>query len=229
MQQKEYFYIENVYKTFNDFCNEFRIEKIKDSPLFQEAMTHSSASKKKNYERMEFLGDSILNFCIARMLFEALSDKKEGILSKEKSFLCSRKICRLVAKEIKLDTQILTSKRQKFNTDFIIADIVESMLCCIYYEYGIEKVHQIVEKLFYKYINSNNVTDPKMMLQELTQKRYKKLPEYSTLSKQGTEHEPIFTISVKCNKFYAEGNGKNKKEAEKQAAQNMLLLLNGNK
>ena len=215
--------------TFNYFCSKFDINGIQNSPLFQEAMTHSSVSKKQNYERMEFLGDTLLNFCISRMLFEYMPDVKEGLLSKNKSFLCSRKVCRLVAKEINLDTQVLVSKRQQMDIDFILADILESFLCAVYYEFGIEKVHEIVENLFKKYINSNQVLDPKMALQEITQKKYKKLPEYTLISKEGTDDNPIFTVSVSYGKYCSYGSGKNKKSAEKQAAEKMLLLLDNNK
>ena len=216
---------EKTLKTFNDFCLKFGINSIQNSQLFQEAMTHSSVSKKQNYERMEFLGDTLLNFCISRMLFENIPDAKEGELSKNKSFLCSRKVCRLVAEEIKLDTKVLVSKRQKVNIDFILADILESFLCAVYYEFGINKVHEIVENLFKKYISSMHVIDPKMALQEITQKKYKKPPEYTLISKEGTDNSPIFTVSVSYGKYCSYGSGKNKKSAEKQAAEKMLLLL----
>ena len=224
MQQENILQKETL-KTFNDFCSKFDINGIQNSPLFQEAMTHSSVSKKQNYERMEFLGDTLLNFCISRMLFENIPDAKEGELSKNKSFLCSRKVCRLVAEEIKLDTKVLVSKRQKVNIDFILADILESFLCAVYYEFGINKVHEIVENLFKKYISSMHVIDPKMALQEITQKKYKKPPEYTLISKEGTDNSPIFTVSVSYGKYCSYGSGKNKKSAEKQAAEKMLLLL----
>lgn len=211
---------------FYNFCKHFGIQGILKSSLFKEAMTHSSISKKKNYERMEFLGDTILNFCISRMLFEEKKNIKEGELSKKKSFLCSRRVCLLVAKNIGLQEQILASKKQKINIDFILADVVESLLCLIFYEFGIEKVYEIVVSLFSIYMNSDQSIDPKMCLQEITQKRYKQLPVYCLISKEGLEHRPIFKVSASCGNFYTEGIGENKKEAEKHAAEKMISLLN---
>ena len=211
---------------FETFTKHFNLIDVKKMPLFTEAMTHSSVSKKKNYERMEFLGDTLLNFCISRMLFEKFPDAKEGILSKKKSFLCSREICRIVAKEIGLNCEVIISKRQKIDYDVVLADVLESFLCLVYYEYGINKVHEIVEGLFYKFINSKQIIDPKMYLQELTQKKYKQLPKYSLISKEGSEHKPIFKIAVSCQELYAEGVGESKKKAEKQAAKNLLSLIN---
>jgi len=213
---------------FNNFCINFKIDGIKKSPFFKEAMTHSSVSKQVNYERMEFLGDTILNFCISKMLFETMKEAKEDILSKKKSFLCSRKVCHLIAKKIKLDEEVILSKRQKIDVNFVLADIFESLICLIYIEFGMDKVYNIVKILFSEYINSTSCIDPKMHLQEITQKRYKQLPKYSLVTKEGTEHTPIFKVSVECGKFYTEGTGSNKKQAEKQAAKKMLSLLNKN-
>ena len=212
-----------IYSSFEDFCSDFNLKNIKNLNDFEEAMTHSSVSKKKNYERMEFLGDAILNFCISRMIFEKNKNDTEGNLSKKKSFLCSRQVCKIVAKNIKLDSQVIKSKN--VNIETIIADIVESLLCLIYYNFGIDKTYEIVKSLFSKYLNSPKILDQKTRLQEITQKQFKQLPVYSLISKEGSEHEPVFKISISCGNLYAEGVGNSKKKAEKQAAEKMLSLL----
>ena len=94
------------FNDFNDFCEYFDIEKLIESPFFNQAITHSSISKKYCYERLEFLGDTILNFCISKMLFIKDPSLNEGQLSKKKSYLISRKVCRQVSKDIALEKKI---------------------------------------------------------------------------------------------------------------------------
>ena len=213
------------FDNFFQFCNAFKIKNITSSPLFQEAMTHSSLSKKCNYERMEFLGDTLLNFCISKMIFENFPNAKEGEMSKIKSFVISRKVCREVANKIHLYEKIIKSKRQNVDNNVIIADIMESFLCCVYYEYGIIKVYEIVKAIFMDYLKSNNVFDPKMELQEITQKLYKCFPEYKILEKKGTEHNPLFVVQASVLKFSTTASGKNIKEAEKESAKKLIELL----
>jgi len=216
------------FTSFKEFCEYFSIEDVLNKETFKEAITHPSFSKKKNYERMEFLGDTILNFCISRAVFEKFLNKDEGFLSKKKSFLCSRKICGEICKKIKLSEKIIISKHSNVMIDTIAGNVFESFLCCIYYEYGIEKVHQIVEELFEEYINID-ILNPKMYLQEYMQKKYKTLPEYTVISKEGAENSPIFKVLVRCGKNEVEGIGKSKKDAEINGATNMLNLIFNNK
>lgn len=220
-----------LFEDFDNFCNHFKINDIINSEMFKIAMTHSSVSKQHNYERLEFLGDTILNFCVSKMIFEKFSDDQEGSLSRMKSFLISRRVCKKIAKNIKLDTQIVSAStdHQCVDKETILADIVESFLCTVYYQYGLNKAYKIVEKLFYPYINSSETFDTKTKLQEITQKKYKALPDYSLISKTGPEHEPIFKVCVKCSNLYAEGIGKNKKNAEIIAAKNMLDIIKASK
>ena len=213
-----------TFSTFEDFCNYFNISTITQSKLFNDATTHSSLNKIHCYERFEFLGDTILNFCISRMIFENFPEDNEGEMSKKKSFLISRKVAKNIVKNIHIDTKVKFAKNVNFDKDFVIADVLESFLCVVYYEYGLEKVHNIVEELFedYLYEYNNIPTDPKTKLQEYSQKVFKALPVYKIMSKTGTEHEPYFVISVECGGNIEYGEGRNKKLAEKQCAEKML-------
>ena len=220
----------NTFEDFNSFLNYFEIEQILLSPNFEEAITHSSISKKHNYERLEFLGDTILNFCISKMLFETFTNLQEGELSKKKSYLISRKVCRVVAYAIGLDAKIKFLNNHTINIDDILADTLESLICVIYQTYNIEKVYDIIHTLFFQYINNEEIENPKMKLQEYTQKHFNCLPEYQVVKKEGTENEPIFTIEVcidTSKKQYKDiGIGKNKKSAEIDGAKKMIKLLN---
>ncbi len=217
---------QSFFENFEDFCYKFGIEKILTKKSFQEAMTHSSVNKTSCYERMEFLGDTILNFCISQMIFETFQNKREGEMSKIKSFAISRKVCREVAKSIKLDEKVIISRRQPIDKNVILADCVESLICCIYIECGLAKVYEIIDALFSKYLVSNQINDPKMQLQEYTQKHYKCLPQYDLIDKKGTEHKPIFIVSCSFNKFYTEAEGNTKKNAERNCAIKILNQIN---
>ena len=210
------------FNDFNDFCEYFDIEKLIESPFFNQAITHSSISKKHCYERLEFLGDTILNFCVSKMLFIKYPSLYEGQLSKKKSYLISRKVCRQVAKDIALEEKIKYSKKSSIkNVEFLSADVVESIICAVYFEFGIEKTYNIITTLFAPY-DIEDVVDPKMVLQEYAQKKYQTLPQYSILKQEGTENEPVFTAVVVVNQHSSTGIGKTKKNAEKQAAERLL-------
>ena len=209
------------FNDFDDFCSYFHIERIKNNKYFNDALTHSSINKKHSYERLEFLGDTILNFCISRMLFEKYNTAKEGELSKKKMFLISRKTCESISYNIKLDKMVKYLSLSTLNPKSIFSDAVEAILSVIYYEYGIEKTYNIVCELFSQY-DSKDLSDPKMKLQEICQKQYKRLPVYNVIQKEGTEHNPVFKVEVKMNQFSSIGSGGNKKEAEEDAAKNML-------
>lgn len=219
MQQKNF-------KTFDEFCKHFSIESITTTKNFQEAMTHTSVSKNHSYERMEFLGDTILNFCVSQMIFEIFPDKREGEMSKIKSFLISRKVCREIAEKIKLEEKVKVSTRQPIDKKVVLADCIESLICCIYAECGLTKVYEIVKSLFSPYLFSEKITDPKMQLQEYTQKHYKCLPVYNLIEKTGEEHRPVFKVSCSFSKFYNEAEGSTKKEAERNCATKLLKILN---
>lgn len=213
------------FKNFDDFCKYFNVKGLITSQYFNRAITHSSISKKYCYERLEFLGDTILNFCISKMLFIKYPNLDEGQLSKKKSYLISRKVCRQVAKDIGIEEHIKYSKKSSIkNVEFLSADVVESIICAIYFEFGIDKTYNIVCKLFTSY-DVEDIVDPKMILQELSQKKYQVLPQYSIVKQDGTEDEPIFTAIVVVNNHSAIGIGKTKKIAEKQAAEHLLKKL----
>ena len=213
------------FNNFDNFCLYFDIEDLLKSPYFARAITHSSISKKCCYERLEFLGDTILNFCISKMLFTKYPSLNEGQLSKKKSYLISRKVCCQIAKDIALEEKIKYSKKSSIkNIEFLSADVVESIICSIYFEFGMEKTYNIITTLFAPY-DTENIVDTKMILQEYAQKKYQTLPQYSILKQEGTDDEPIFTAIVVVNHYSSTGIGKTKKIAEKQAAENLLKQI----
>lgn len=216
MQQK-------FFDDFIDFCDRFELYDITRSQRFAEAMTHSSVSKKKNYERLEFFGDTILNFCVSQLLFEDFPHDTEGELSEKKSLLISRNVCAKVAKDIHIDKFVKTHPQTAHLVSRCLADIMESFVCIIYLEFGIDKAYEVISFLFEPYLTSaRQYKDAKMELQEYTQKKYGCLPKYTLIDKTGSENAPTFLVQVQVGKYTAEGRGARKKLAEEDAAEKLL-------
>jgi len=203
--------------------------KFKNTNLLIKALTHKSFNSKDNYEKIEFLGDRVLGLVIAKKLLEIYPDEKEGILDKKFASLVNKKTCLEIAKKIELEKYILTfnPKNKKIKIeDKVISDSCEALIGAIYLDKGFTTVEKFILELWENKINESVITpiDAKTKLQELSLKKFKKLPIYKLISNTGPRHKPIFKIAVKLDNtkfFTAEGNSK--KNAEQNAAQ---LCLN---
>ncbi len=203
--------------------------KFKNTDLLIKALTHKSFNSKDNNEKIEFLGDRVLGLVIAKKLLEIYPDEKEGILDKKFASLVNKKTCLEIAKKIELDKYILTfnPKNKKIKIeDKVISDSCEALIGAIYLDKGFTTVEKFILELWENKINESVITpiDAKTKLQELSLKKFKKLPIYKLISNTGPRHKPIFKIAVKLENtkfFTAEGNSK--KNAEQNAAQ---LCLN---
>ena len=203
--------------------------KFKSSDLLVRALTHKSFNSEDNNEKIEFLGDRVLGLVIAKKLLEIYPDEKEGILDKKFSSLVNKKTCLEIAKKIELEKYILTfnPKNKKIKIeDKVISDSCEALIGAIYLDKGFTICEKIILELWKNKISESVITpiDAKTKLQELSLKKFKKLPIYKLISNTGPRHKPIFKIAVKLQNtkfFTAEGNSK--KNAEQNAAQ---LCLN---
>ena len=203
--------------------------KFKNTNLLIKALTHKSFNSNDNNEKIEFLGDRVLGLVIAKKLLEIYPDEKEGILDKKFASLVNKKTCLEIAKKIELDKYILTfnPKNKKIKIeDKVISDSCEALIGAIYLDKGFTTVEKFILELWENKINESVITpiDAKTKLQELSLKKFKKLPIYKLISSTGPRHKPIFKIAVKLENtkfFTAEGNSK--KNAEQNAAQ---LCLN---
>ncbi|MGA1112180.1 MAG: ribonuclease III [Candidatus Pelagibacter sp.] len=203
--------------------------KFKSSDLLVRALTHKSFNSEDNNEKIEFLGDRVLGLVIAKKLLEIYPDEKEGILDKKFASLVNKKTCLEIAKKIELEKYILTfnPKNKKIKIeDKVISDSCEALIGAIYLDKGFTICEKIILELWKNKISESVITpiDAKTKLQELSLKKFKKLPIYKLISNTGPRHKPIFKIAVKLQNtkfFTAEGNSK--KNAEQNAAQ---LCLN---
>ena len=198
--------------------------KFKNLDLLIQSLTHKSFDTKKNYEKMEFLGDRVLGLVIAKKLLETYPDEKEGILDKKFASLVNKNTCLEIAKKINLEKYILTfnpnNKKIKIE-DKIISDSCEALIGAIFLEKGLASAEKVILDLWENNIIDSIITqiDAKTKLQELSLKNFKKLPIYKLISNTGPRHKPSFKVGVKLpNTKYFFGLGKSKKDAEQNAA-----------
>jgi ribonuclease-3 len=233
-------------KDFNLKAPPISTERFKELQLFQKfvglrfrrldllnlAFTHRSYTNEfqgdiDNNEKLEFLGDALLGLIINEYLFIHFPDRSEGQLSKIKSFVVSETSLEYIAKQIKIENFILIGKGEEYSggrtKKAIIADAMEALIAAYYLDSGFTHVKRLIYKLFipeiYKVLENKHQKDYKTLLQEYIQKKYKTYPKYSVMHKKGPDHDKTFWISVIINgKPYGPGQGKNKKEAEQDAA-----------
>ncbi len=207
---------------FKEFFKKYKIE-LKNPELMQVAFTHSSYSNEHqtdNYERLEFLGDAVLEL-ITSEYFYLHTDLKEGDMSKTRaSFVCENALA-TYAKNIGLDKYILVGHGQEGKVnDTIIADVFESVLGAIYLDCGFQKAKEYADKIILPYIKegAHFLGDYKSLLQEMIQTDRKSL-SYELIRETGPAHDKTFTVNVIIDGIvYGTGIGKSKKEAEQKAA-----------
>lgn len=205
-----------------DFLEPFNI-KIENKELLKLALTHSSYSNEHgggNYERLEFLGDAVLQL-ITSEYFYNLSDAHEGELSKIRaSFVCEEALAQY-SKDIGIDKYIKVGNGQIKNVnDTIIADCFESVLGAIYLDKGFLVAKDYALKILEPYVKERHIFlgDYKSRLQEMVQTDKKSL-EYVLVSEDGPSHDKTFVFEVVIDGIvYGRGIGKSKKDAEQQAA-----------
>lgn len=213
-----------------------------DLRILKNALTHSSYANEagmpfnKNNERLEFIGDAYLDAFIGITLFELMPNVKEGVLSKRRAEIVCEKSLSQVAGEIGLGEYILLGKGEDAcggrNKPSILADTMEAVIGAIVIDGGAGEAERVVLDLF----NQNIILsvqgrlnqDYKSMLQEILQEKFKSIKiEYREVSETGPDHAKKFVSAVYANgKKLGSGTGKNKKEAEQNAAENVLKSKN---
>jgi ribonuclease-3 len=198
--------------------------------LLKQALTHSSYTSDihKNYERLEFLGDRILGVTIADMLCQTFTDEPEGSLARRFTQLVCKETVAEVALKLGLDKYIITSNPEIKTQINVLCDVGEAIIASIYLDSQNMLIAQEFIKKHWQPLltkNAEPIKDYKSMLQEHSLGLKLPLPQYETVEKTGPEHSPNFIIKVKINSYEAKGHGKNKKQAEQNAAENLLKIM----
>tara|TARA_Y100000590_G_C15594282_1_gene967373 strand:+ start:543 stop:1208 length:666 start_codon:yes stop_codon:yes gene_type:complete len=205
--------------------------KISNIELYIKAITHKSADKINNYEKLEFLGDRVLGLCISKQLIEVFPNEKEGILDKKLASLVNKNKCYEIGKHLKLDKVInignLRLKKHVIEKK-IISDSCEALIGAIYLDKGFDYVEKFILKNWDKHIKDKNIiiVDAKTKLQEYSLKKFKLLPIYKFISDTGPKHKPRFKVAVKLKYTeFIEAEGASKKLAQQAAANRLLNIL----
>ena len=205
--------------------------KLNNIDLYNKSITHKSADKTNNYEKLEFLGDRVLGLCISKKLLEIFPNEKEGILDKKLASLVNKNKCYEIGKDLKLDTIVkignLRLKRHVIEKK-IISDSCEALIGAIYLDKGFDFVEKFILKTWYKHIYDKNINiiDAKTKLQEYSLKKFKLLPTYKFISDTGPKHKPNFKVAVKLKDTeFIEAEGSSKKLAQQAAASKLLSIL----
>lgn len=224
---------ETIFNEHSDNLNE--LEELlgynfKSLSALARALTHRSYSvinNSKDYERLEFLGDAVLDLTIAHLLIFAHPHAKEGDLSKMRAALVNTDSLANIAKSIELGKYIKLSRSELINNGreraSILADVFEAIMAAIYLESGFESALNTTKKLFNELLESVNPRDPKTELQEALHMRGKLAPIYELESVEGPQHAPLFTSTVIIdNHVVGRGTGCTKKASQQNAAEEAL-------
>lgn len=207
--------------------------------LLERALTHKSYANEhrlsEHNERMEFLGDSVLNLVVSEILMSALPGSAEGELSRIRAAAVSEPALAAVARRIGLGAFLRLGKGEEQtggrDKDSLLADSLEALIAALYLDGGIGRAAAFITSSFKDILDKALVSgsaDYKTGLQEVCQERLKTLPEYRVVSESGPDHQKKFAVEIIIRgEVHGRGAGRNKKEAEQRAAKEALERLGG--
>lgn len=216
------------------------LEKVLGFPVYniesyRQVFKHKSACRDDNsgsYERLEFLGDSILGFIITRHLFETFPDADEGFLTKARTKLVSGKFLGTIARKMGLDQFVVMNEKALkcgWNQNIrILEDVFESLLCAMFYDLGLAATRDFILGVLEKYVDYDELlkdTNYKDAVMRFTQHRGLPLPVYVVLNDPQITKIPCFDVVVTCMGYFGRGRDVSKKNAEQMAAKNVLACL----
>ena len=205
--------------------------RFSDRSLLSLALTHRSRGSENN-ERLEFLGDALLNSRIAQLLYSQFPEQKEGMLSRLRAVLVKGETLADIAREFDLSDHLILGEGERksggFHRDSILADAVEAIIGAIFIDAGTEECQQFIGKIFEQRLQAlsidKHLKDPKTRLQELLQARQLPLPVYTIVNVDGQAHQQQFVI--RCDTVLLKdgpvASASNRRMAEKMAAEKVL-------
>ncbi len=205
-----------------------------DSALLTRALTHRSAAGINN-ERLEFLGDAVLDFVISEAVFELRPDASEGDLSKLRSSLVKDATLAEIAGDLGLGEHLILGSGERktggHRRESILADALEAIFGAVYLDSGFDAACEVIERIFEQRLQSlpdaADLRDPKTRLQEWLQGRGMALPEYELVSVTGKAHAQRFAVTCAVEELShtTDGNSTTRRKAEQQAARRMLAFV----
>jgi ribonuclease-3 len=221
-----------------ELCAKLNVE-FKDFQFLESALTHASAAgatiPKTNgcgghYERLEYLGDAVLDLVVADLLSRAYPEASEGELTKMRAALVNTENLAELGKQLNLGDYVQLSQAARaqggIERPALLADVVEALIGAIYRDSGFDAAYRFIAQNFTGSITSIDIHDPKTMLQELLHKLSKGSPQYELEKVDGPEHAPRFISHVKVGgEVCGRGEGNTKKLSQRNAAAEALKKL----
>lgn len=210
---------------------------FKDKALLKQAITHSSFTNEQrinkfgHYERLEFLGDAVLELVSSDFLYHRFPEQTEGSLTKTRASMVCEPSLAFCARDLELGKFMLLGRGEEStggrNRDSITSDAMEAVIGAIYLDGGIEPAREFIDKFILSDLEDKQLFfDSKTTLQELMQRELKKEFHYELIEETGPEHEKQFIVEVQMEgTVIGQGSGRTKKSAEQHAAYEALLLL----
>jgi len=219
-------------------CEELMGYHFNDSGLLALSLTHASVAptRVQSNERMEFLGDAVLGLVVCSTLYERHCDLMEGEMTRIKSAVVSRQTCAAVAEKLGLGPSLLLGKGMSASSGLppsVAAALFEAVIGAIYLDGGLEPAREFILRCITQHLDAalldEHQRNYKSLLQQFSQRRWSRTPEYQVLDEKGPDHSKCFEISVSIDgRNFPSAWGKNKKEAEQLAAKRALDELQQN-
>ncbi len=208
--------------------------RFKDKALREQALTHRSAGS-RNYERLEFLGDSVLGLVISTALYHRMPDADEGELSRMRASLVNGNRLAEIAMQQGISDELVLGpgelKSGGYRRASILADVFEALLGAIYLDAGFDTCREIILSMYAHNLDNlpdpESLKDPKTRLQEYLQSRKHGLPEYSILEERGQAHKRHYRVrcTISDLDLQGEGEGSSRRKAEQAAAASVLSRI----
>lgn len=208
---------------------------IKNNDLYLLALTHPSCNSENNtkhqdYEKLEFVGDSVVGFVSADLIYKHHPEMDQGLMSKLRSYLVRSKSLANYSRKYNFHEYIRIghsiSKDQLYHSDKILEDVFEALIGALYLDQGIEVAYRVIEEIFIEDIINTGIdelVDSKTRLQEEIQSEYREAVKYVLIGESGPAHDRTFEVEVLFNGLVlGRGSGKSKKAAEEAAAKDAL-------
>ena len=216
---------------------------IENPFIYVRALRHRSTladdnfSSTDSYERLEFLGDAVLDLIVTEIIFDLFPDKNEGFLTKLRAKLVKGDTLAMYAQNLSLDELMLLGERVQGQgieqSQSVLSDVFEALVGAIYLDLGYEPCSEFVRFVIEEYVNFDKIINAldnyKSLLLEFAQANQMAIPTYSVISEEGPGHDKTFGVEVYVDENpVARGSGKSKKEAEQQAARRAFEQLKQN-
>ena len=210
---------------------------FKNKALLREALTHRTYAVENSLpydnQRLEFLGDAVLEIILSEYIFQLYPKAKEGELTKMRSAMVNQHSLATLSRNIELGTFMITGKGEKENggcdRDSTLSDLFEALIGAFFLDTDLETVKEFVLELVKKEFPDPHKLlldlNPKGILQEYSQKKWNEPPIYEILSVNGPDHAPTFTVEVIIDQIRASGTASSRKQAEIEAAKSAIAII----